>query len=74
VKRKGVAFHPEGSLENPEFNYSGSLAERFTIGLAKSLGLSVIGAGETTIIQGGRAYGTSGRSCRNFSNSFCRLR
>jgi len=48
-------FIVEGSLENPKFNFRGSLVKRFTIGLAKSLGLSVIEAGETVIIQGGRA-------------------
>jgi hypothetical protein len=48
-------FILEGDLENPKFNFRGSLVKRFTIGLAKSLGLSVIEAGETVIIQSGRA-------------------
>ena len=50
----GFDFTLEGSLENPKFNFRGSLLNRFTIGFAKTLGLSVIEAGETVIIQGGR--------------------
>jgi hypothetical protein len=47
-------FILDGSLEDPKFNFRGSLVNRFTIGLAKSLGLSAIEAGETVIIQGWR--------------------
>ena len=43
-------FIVEGSLENPKFNFRGNLVHHFTIGLAESLGLSVIEAGETVII------------------------
>jgi len=57
-------FIVEGSLENPKFNFLGSLANRFTIGLAKSLGLSVVEAGETVIIQGGRAIWGVGKGLK----------
>ena len=57
-------FTVEGSLENPKFSFRGSLANRFTIGLAKSLGLSAIEAGETVIIQGGRAIWGVGKGLK----------
>jgi hypothetical protein len=41
----GFDFTLEGSLENPKFNFRGSLVNRFTTGFAKTLGLSVIEAG-----------------------------
>jgi hypothetical protein len=54
-------FILEGSLEDPKFNFRGSMVNRLTIGIAKSLGLSVIDAGETVIIQGGRAIRDVGK-------------
>jgi hypothetical protein len=57
-------FILEGSLENPKFNFRGSLVRHFTIGLAKSLGLSVIEAGETVIIQGGRGIRGIGKGLK----------
>ena len=48
-------FILEGSLEDPKFNLRGSMVNRLTIGIAKSLGLSVIDSGETVVIQAGRA-------------------
>jgi hypothetical protein len=60
----GFDFTLEGSLENPKFNFRGSLVNRFTIGFAKTLGLSVIEAGETVIIQGGRAIRGVGKGLR----------
>ena len=54
-----------GSLEDPKFNFRGSLVNRFTIGLAKSLGLSAIEAGETVIIQGGRGIQRIGKELQN---------
>jgi hypothetical protein len=59
--RIGFDFIFEGSLENPEFNFRGSLAERFIFGLAKSLGLPLIDAGETVILQGGRTIRDVGK-------------
>ena len=59
--RIGFDFILEGNLENPQFNFRGSLVKRFTVGLAKSLGLSVIDAGETVIIQGGRGIRDVGK-------------
>jgi hypothetical protein len=60
----GFDFILEGSLENPKFNFRGSLVNRFTIGLAKTLGLSVIEAGETVIIQGGRGIRGVGKGLK----------
>ena len=57
-------FIVEGSLEDPKFNFWGSLVNRFTTGLAKSLGLSVIEAGETVIIQGGRGIRGIGKGLK----------
>ena len=57
-------FILEGNLQNPEFNFRGSLVNRFTTGLAKSLGLSVIEAGETVIIQGGRGIQGIGKGLK----------
>lgn len=57
-------FILEGSLENPKFNFRGSLVKHFTIGLAKTLGLSVIEAGETVIIQGGRGIRGIGKGLK----------
>ena len=57
-------FIVEGSLENPKFNFRRSLVNRFTTGLAKSLGLSVIEAGETVIIQGGRGIRGLGKGLK----------
>jgi hypothetical protein len=48
-------FILEGGLEDPKFNLRGSMVNRLTIGIAKSLGLSVIDSGETVVIQAGRA-------------------
>ena len=59
--RIGFDFIFEGNLDNPQFNFRGSLIKRFTVGLAKSLGLSVMDAGETVIIQGGRAIRDVGK-------------
>ena len=59
--RIGFDFILEGSLEDPQFNFRGSMLKRFTVGLAKSLGLSVIDAGETVIIRGGRAIREIGK-------------
>ena len=47
-------FVLEGSLDNPKFSLRESMVTRLTVGLAKSLGLTVIETGETVIIQGGR--------------------
>jgi hypothetical protein len=66
-------FILEGSLENPKFNFLGSLANRFTIGLAKSLGLSVIEAGETVIIQGGRGIRGIGKGLRETGKELQKL-
>jgi hypothetical protein len=60
----------EGSLENPKFKIQGNLAKRFTIGLAKSLGLSVIEAGETVIIQGGWAIHGVGEGLKEVQKLF----
>ena len=60
----------EGSLENPKFKIQGNLAKRFTIGLAKSLGLSVIEAGETVIIQGGWAIHGVGEGLKELQKIF----
>jgi hypothetical protein len=57
-------FILEGSLEDPQFNFRGSLVNRFTIGLAKSLGLSAIEAGETVIIQGWRGMRGIGKGLK----------
>jgi hypothetical protein len=66
-------FILEGSLENPKFNFRGSLVNRFTIGLAKTLGLSVIEAGETVIIQGGRAIRGVGKGLRETEKELQKL-
>jgi Domain of Unknown Function (DUF748) len=58
-------FILEGSLEDPKFNFRGSLVNRFTIGLANSLGLSVIEARATVIIQGGRGIRGIGKGVKN---------
>ena len=60
----GFDFTLEGSLENPKFDFRGSLVNRFTIGLAETLGLSVIEAGETVIIQGGRGIRGVGKGLK----------
>ena len=44
----------EGSLDNPKFSVRENMATRLTVGLAKTLGLSVIETGGTVIIQSGR--------------------
>jgi Domain of Unknown Function (DUF748) len=58
-------FILEGSLEDPKFNFRGSLVNRITIGLANSLGLSVIEARATVIIQGGRGIRGIGKGVKN---------
>jgi hypothetical protein len=63
-------FILKGSFENPKFKFLGSLANRFTIGLAKSLGLSVIEAGETVIIQGGWAIHGVGEGLKELQKLF----
>ena len=45
INRIGFDFILEGSMENAQFDFRGSLVKRFTFGLAKSLGRSVIDAG-----------------------------
>jgi hypothetical protein len=62
--RIGFDFILEGNLENPQFHFLGGLVKRFTIGLAKSLGLSVLEAGETVIIQGGRGIWGIGKGLK----------
>jgi hypothetical protein len=66
-------FSVEGSLENPKFNFRESLVKHFTIGLAESLGLSVIEAGETVIIQGGRGIRGIGKGLRETGKELQKL-
>jgi hypothetical protein len=44
----------EGSIDNPKFSVRENMATRLAVGLAKTLGLSVIETGGTVIIQSGR--------------------
>jgi uncharacterized protein involved in outer membrane biogenesis len=46
-------FILEGSLDNPKFSLRESMITRLTVGLARSLGLSVIDTGEKVIIKSG---------------------
>ncbi|HTZ39819.1 MAG TPA: DUF748 domain-containing protein [Syntrophales bacterium] len=48
-----VDFTVEGSLDNPKFDLQEDMVTRFTIGLARHLGLSVVETGESVIIQSG---------------------
>jgi len=57
-------FTLEGSLGDPKFTFRGSLVKHFTVGLARSLGLSVIEAGETVIIQGSRGIRGIGKGLK----------
>ncbi len=66
-------FILEGSLENPKFNFRESLVMRFTAGLAKTLGLSVIEAGETVIIQGGRAIKGAGKGLKKIGEGLQKI-
>jgi len=47
-------FVLEGSLDNPKFSLRESMVTRLTVGLAKTLGLTVIETGGSVIIQSGR--------------------
>jgi uncharacterized protein involved in outer membrane biogenesis len=49
-----IDFVLEGSLDNPKFSLRESMITRFTVGLARKLGLSVIETGGRVIIQSGK--------------------
>ena len=71
--RIGFDFILEGSIEDPQSNFRGSMVKRFTVGLAKSLGLSFIEAGETVIILGGRAIWDIQKDVQKLFKSYSRL-
>jgi hypothetical protein len=45
----------EGNLDNPQFSVGQTIAKRMTVELAKKLGLSVVGIGETAVSEGAKA-------------------
>jgi len=52
-----IDFVLEGNLKNPRFNLRESFIQKFTVGLAETLGLSVTRIGESIIVEGARQIG-----------------
>lgn len=64
-----IDFILKGRLDDPKFNITEGLTKRFTVGLANKLGLSVVEAGETVIVQGGKGVKEVGKGIKGIGES-----
>ncbi len=62
-------FTLQGSIDDPKFNITEGLTKRFTVGLANKLGLSVVEAGETVIVQGVKGVKEVGKGIKGLGES-----
>jgi hypothetical protein len=63
----------EGDLDNPQFRFGETIIKRMTVELAKKLGLSVVGIGETAISQGTKAIQGVGSGLKGLGEGIKRL-
>lgn len=63
----------EGNLDNPQFSFGETIIKRMTVELAKKLGLSVVGIGETAVSQGTKAFQGVGSGLKGFGEGVKRL-
>jgi hypothetical protein len=58
-------FRVEGNIDDPKFTLTGAASTQLAQGLAKTLGIGVVGVGETILRQGGRTIEGIGRGLRD---------
>jgi hypothetical protein len=68
-----IDFVVSGPMDSPSFNLRENMTKRFAIALAKSLGLSAFGAGETVVEQGARAVQGAGKGIKSLGEGVKRL-
>ena len=68
-----IDFLVSGPIDRPSFSLREDMARRFAFALAKVLGLSAVGAGETVIEQGARAVQGAGKGIQGLGEGVKRL-
>ncbi len=68
-----IDFTVEGNLDNPQFSFGETIIKRMTVELAKKLGLSVVGIGETAVSQGTKALKGVGGGLKGIGEGVKRL-
>ncbi len=68
-----IDFTVEGNLDNPQFSFGQTIIKRMTIELAKKLGLSVVGIGETAVSTGTKALQGVGSGLKGLGEGVKRL-
>ncbi len=68
-----IDFTIEGNLDNPQFHFGETIIKRMTVELARKLGLSVVGVGETAVSQGTKALKGVGSGLKGIGEGVKRL-
>jgi hypothetical protein len=68
-----IDFTIDGNIDNPQFHFGETLIKRMTVELARKLGLSVVGIGETAVTQGTKALKGVGGGLKGLGEGVKRL-